>query len=166
VSTRRLILLALVALVALAASAAFAAAKTSHDGWPKIDGKTVMNSSDKSGTMRGTRSRHNKLLGGHGNDTIQAGAIGDVLWGDYKPSGQPTSQHDTILGGAGKDFIYASHGTNDIVTGGGPDQVHAHFGHGTIKCNSDKATIFLSHKSRKLYKLTGCTRISYKTTGS
>ena len=26
---------------------------------------------------------HNKLLGGHGDDTIWAGPGGDVLWGDY-----------------------------------------------------------------------------------
>ena len=45
---------------------------------------------------------HNELLGGHGNDVIHAGPAGDVIWGDYKPSGQPTTQVDTLVGGAGQ----------------------------------------------------------------
>ncbi len=36
------------------------------------------------GRMTGRRKVHNELLGGHGSDTIYAGPIGDVLWGDYK----------------------------------------------------------------------------------
>ncbi len=63
--------------------------------------------------------RHNKLLGGHGNDRIHAGPWGDVLWGDYKPRGQPTDQVDRLYGGRGRDFIYASHGKNIIRSGGG-----------------------------------------------
>jgi hypothetical protein len=55
-----------------------------------------------------------------------------VLWGDYKPSGQPVTQLDQLIGGPGKDFIYAGHGRNVIVTGAGPDVVHAHFGRGEI----------------------------------
>lgn len=89
----------------------------------------------------------NELLGGHGNDVIHAGPAGDVLWGDYKPTGQPTTQVDVLDGGPGKDFMYASHGTNTIVTGGG------------------SPLIYLSHKSRKLYRLHGCHKISYKTLG-
>src|SRR4051812_49486679 len=42
------------------------------------------------------RSGHNELLGGHGSDTVYAGPWGDVIWGDYKPSGQPTSQRDRL----------------------------------------------------------------------
>ena len=87
-----------------------------------------------------------------------------MLWGDYKPSGQPETQHDQLVGGAGKDFIYASHGTNDIVAGAGNDFVHAHFGRGEIDCGAG-ATVFLSHSSRRLYKLDGCRRISYRTLG-
>jgi Ca2+-binding RTX toxin-like protein len=108
---------------------------------------------------------HNELLGGHGDDTITAGDAGDVIWGDYKPSGQPTAQFDRLTGGAGRDFIYASHGTNIIDTGAGRDVVHAHFGHGEIHCGSNLATVFLSRVSRKRYKLSGCSHISYKTLG-
>ena len=108
---------------------------------------------------------HNELLGGHGNDTIHAGPAGDVIWGDYKPSGQPTNQVDRLYGGPGNDFIYASHGTNYIRTGIGQDVVHAHFGRGSIHCGSIHAIIYISRKSRPHYKLSGCVHVSYKTLG-
>ena len=108
---------------------------------------------------------HNELLGGHGNDTIYAGPWGDVLWGDYKPSGQPTTQIDYLYGGAGKDFIYASHGTNYIHSGGGDDVIHAHFGRGEIWCEGGQPIVYLSHRGRKGYRLHGCGRISYRTAG-
>jgi hypothetical protein len=110
-------------------------------------------------------TRHNELLGGHGGDVIHAGPDGDVLWGDYKPSGQPTTQNDDMYGGPGKDFIYASHGRNRIWTGGGDDVIHAHFGHGAIHCDGGNPIVYLSRKSRKRYTLFGCKRISYFTLG-
>jgi hypothetical protein len=108
---------------------------------------------------------HNELLGGHGSDTIHAGPAGDVLWGDFKPAGQPTGQVDRLYGGAGDDFVYASHGTNFIWTGGGHDVVHAHFGRGAIHCGSAGVTVYVSHRSRKRYHLYGCRHISYFTLG-
>jgi hypothetical protein len=109
-------------------------------------------------------ARHNELLGGHGDDTIHAGPWGDVLWGDYKPSGQPESQVDRLFGGPGRDFIYAGHGWNTIRSGGGADVIHAHFGHGSITC-SRTTTLFISHRGRRGYSLHGCRRVSYKTLG-
>jgi Ca2+-binding RTX toxin-like protein len=161
--TRRLAT-ALLCIPAIALPAA-AVAKTSHAGWPKIDGLLKIDHSDAGITYTGLANKHNELLGGHGSDTLNAGKIGDVLWGDFNPSGQPTTQTDRINGGAGKDFIYASHGKNVIKTGGGADQIHAHFGHGSITCASTKATVFLSHRSQKLYRLHGCPKISFKTVG-
>jgi len=117
------------------------------------------------GWMVAHRGVHNELLGGHGNDTIHAGPDGDVIWGDHKPSGQPTPQVDHLHGGRGKDFIYAGHGTNYIYTGRGRDRVHAHFGRGEIHCGSRRAIVYLSHRSRARYKLFGCARISYRTVG-
>jgi len=152
--------------VAVLLPGAAAIAQTSHEGWPRINGDLIMHKNDESGPIRAHQLRkHNELLGGHGSDSIHAGRVGDVLWGDYKPGGQPMTQVDRINGGAGKDFIYASHGTNFISGGGGADQIHAHFGRGSITCSSGKATVFLSHKSRKRYKLHGCKKISYKTVG-
>ena len=121
--------------------------------------------------LRGTHARvmtsrhgHNELLGGHGSDAIHAGPWGDVIWGDYKPKGQPTTQVDRLHGGPGKDFIYAGHGWNTITSGGGADRIHAHFGHGIIRC-SKRAIAYLSLRSIKRYKLRGCRRISFKTLG-
>jgi Ca2+-binding RTX toxin-like protein len=112
-------------------------------------------------------ARHNELLGGHGNDRIHAGPWGDVIWGDYKPSGQPSTQFDRLTGGPGRDFIYASHGYNVIRSGGGRDVIHAHFGRGRIDCGRGGTILYTSRKNMRLgrYKLTRCKRISFKTLG-
>jgi hypothetical protein len=157
---------ALLVVCALGASAGPAAASTSHEGWPRINGDLKMHKRDQNGVLRATKLRkHNELLGGHGSDTIRAGRVGDVLWGDYKSGGQPTAQIDRIYGGAGKDFIYASHGSNFIYARGGADQIHAHFGHGEIWCGRGDVTVFVSHRSRPGYRLHSCERVSYATRG-
>jgi hypothetical protein len=153
-------------LVASMCVVSVAAANTSHEGWPPINGQLIMHKLDQNGSITPfTTNLHNELLGGHGNDVITAGNVGDVLWGDYKPSGQPTTQNDVLQGGAGRDFIYAGHGRNSIDTGAGNDVVHAHFGYGSITCHSPDTIVFLSHKSRPGYRLSGCRHISYKTHG-
>jgi hypothetical protein len=137
--------------------------KASHKEWPRIDGKLVIHKHDEQTPLRGLRNKHNELLGGHRNDTITAGDVGDVMWGDYKPSGQPETQRDVITGGPGKDHIYASHGTNTIVTNGGADRVHAHYGRGSITCTTKQPLVFLSHRSKPRYTLHGCTRITFRS---
>ena len=194
--------LALLASLALV-DAAFA--KTSHKGWPRINGMLLMNKNDGSrpldarpghdpfagqdrsyrcdtihirgqcrhrlfrrpdGSRVVTRRRgHNKLLGGHGSDTIFAGRWGDVIWGDYKPSGQPESQHDTIFGGNGRDHIYASHGHNTIRAGGGNDWLKAHWGRGLIDCGGGRDLLYVSRRNRPKYVIRNCERISHKTLG-
>ncbi len=104
---------------------------------------------------------HNELLGGHGNNTIHAGPAGDVIWGDYKPSGDPLTQIDHLYGGPGNDIIYAAHGRNYVHTGGGRDIVHAHFGGGEIHCDSADVTVYVSRHSRMRYRLFGCRHVSY-----
>lgn len=145
--------------------AATVAAKTSHAGWPHINGRTVINAASRNMTIRGLPHRHNELLGGAGSDTIYGGDAGDVIWGDYKPGDQPTTQVDRIYAGAGNDFIYASHGTNYIWTGAGADKVHAHFGRGEIHCGSRADVVYLSHASRPHYRLFGCSHVSFATLG-
>jgi hypothetical protein len=116
--------------------------------------------------MSDAPSLHNELLGGHGNDTIHAGDNGDVIWGDYKPSGQPATQTDRLYGGRGDDFIYTSHGMNLVHTGGGTDVVHAHYGHGEIYCDSPSTVVYLSHRSSRVYHLHGCGRTTFKPAGT
>ncbi|WCB96280.1 hypothetical protein DSM104299_05037 [Baekduia alba] len=112
------------------------------------------------------RRGHNELLGGHGNDTIYAGPRGDVIWGDFKPSGQPGSQTDRLYGGGSRDFIYASHGTNIIRAGGGDDVVKAHFGRGIIDCGGGRDVLYVSRRAQKGYRIRHCDRVSHKTLGS
>jgi hypothetical protein len=111
------------------------------------------------------RRGHNELLGGHGNDTIFAGPHGDVLWGDYKPSGQPTAQVDRLTGGLGRDFIFAGHGYNIIRGNGGDDWIKAHFGRGSIDCGRGNDVLYISRRAQKHYKIRRCETISHKTLG-
>ena len=110
--------------------------------------------------------KHNELLGAHGSETIHAGDAGDVIWGDYKPTGQPRSQRDRLFGGNGRDFIYTSWGHNEVHTGGGADIIHAHDGGGDIYCDSPNAIVYMSHSSRKHYVLHNCPTVSYKPAGT
>jgi hypothetical protein len=117
------------------------------------------------GRVMTARHGHNELLGGHGSDAIHAGPWGDVIWGDYKPSGQPTAQHDQIWGGPGRDHIYASHGRNAIRAGGGNDWIKAHFGRGLVNCGGGNDLLYVSRRAQKGYKIRNCERISHKTLG-
>src|SRR3954465_3024343 len=67
--SKRLLLLATAS--AALVPAAWSVAKTSHEGWPHINGDLKMHSNDQSGTLRATKLRkHNELLGGHGHHTL------------------------------------------------------------------------------------------------
>jgi hypothetical protein len=149
---------------ALVAAGGVAHAQTSHEGWPKIDGVLKINKDDGNETMTGT-AKSDELLGGHDSDTIYGHGRADVLWGDYKPSGQGTAQVDRLFGGAGSDFIYASHGRNVIVAGADNDTIHAHFGRGSIDCGGGRDTLFISHRSKPGYRISRCEKISFKTIG-
>lgn len=189
------LMLVLLALVAIAVAGAPARANTSHAGWPKINGMLLMNKDDSDRPLdarpghdpfaghdasykcdtihRRCRApsrvthhpRHNELLGGHGNDRIYAGPWGDVIWGDYKAKGQPTTQVDRLRGGNGRDHIYASHGWNGIRAGGGDDWVKAHWGHGIIDCGGGNDVLYVSRRARPHYKIRHCERISHRTLG-
>jgi Ca2+-binding RTX toxin-like protein len=151
-------------LATAAAVGGVAQANTSHDGWPRIDGALKINKDDGNDTISGT-GKSDELLGGHDSDTVYGRDSADVLWGDYKPSGQGTAQVDHLYGGAGSDFIYASHGLNVIVAGADNDTIHAHFGHGSIDCGAGHDTLFISHRAKRGYKISHCETISFKTIG-
>ena len=110
--------------------------------------------------------KHNELLGGHGDDTIYGGPAGDVIWADYNLPPQPLTQRDKVYGGLGPDFIYASHGYNEIHTGGGSDVVNARYGRGQIYCNSATARVNLSRRSARTYHLHGCKIVTKQAVGT
>lgn len=156
-ATLRRPLLGAAALALFLAVATSASGHASHAGWPKINGKLIINKQNLNETMRGDRDLHNELLGGNGNDTIYGGQVGDVIWGDYRPSGQPTTQVDRIYAGNGPNFIYTSHGTNYVNTGTGHTKVYAHFGHGVIHCQSSRVVVFTTHRGG--YRLIDCAHV-------
>jgi hypothetical protein len=161
-SLRSLTLPVLAASAVVLVPAAPAGAKASHEGWPRINGVLKMDKRDRGLTLRGTR-RSDELLGGHRGNRIIGGPASDVLWGDYKPSGQNSWQFDRMAGGDGRDFIYASHGRNRIYGGTGNDVIHAHFGRGRINCGAGNDLVFLSRKRRAGWHLRHCERTTYRT---
>lgn len=135
-------------------------AMASHAGWPadeclKMDKGTY----GISHTLVGLKNVHSWLLGGYGNDTIYGGEAGDVIWGDYQPSGQSESERDYLHAGNGNDWIYSSHGFNEIWTGAGNDHLLLVYGHGVIHCNGSGLKTFVMRylPENRPWTLIGCT---------
>jgi hypothetical protein len=157
------------ALVALAALifAVSALAMTSHAGWP-ADQHLVMDRgpSGRHHVLRGRDGVHNYLLGGFGDDTIYGGSDGDVIWGDYHPSGWPAHQTAVIHAGDGKNYIYANDTLNYVWTGTNPlTVVHAHEDSGVIHCQNPNIVVYTSHHALPHYRLHGCRHISFYSVG-
>ncbi|HWJ50524.1 MAG TPA: hypothetical protein VNR42_05855 [Solirubrobacteraceae bacterium] len=160
------------ALAAAAALATFAfvagaGAMTSHAGWPP-DQHLVMDKgpAGRHNTLKGKPNLHNYLLGGYGNDTIYGGEAGDVIWGDYHPTGWPKHQTAVIHAGNGKNFIYSNDTVNYVWTGTNrATVVHAHEGSGVIHCENPHIVVYTSHHALPHYKLRGCRRISFYSVG-
>jgi hypothetical protein len=134
-------------------------AEASHAGWPPEEClKMDKGPAGANHTIVGLAHVHNWLLGGYGNDTIFAGDEGDVIWGDYQPEGQPEDQRDYIHGGAGDDWIYSSHGYNEIWTGAGNDHLALVYGHGVVFCNGGGLKTFVMRylPQNRPWRLVGC----------
>jgi hypothetical protein len=132
----------------------------SHAGWPADQClKMDKGPTGRSHTLVGLENVHNWLLGGYGNDTIYGGNAGDVIWGDYQPSGQSESERDYLHAGNGNDWIYSSHGFNEIWTGGGNDHLALVYGHGVIHCNGPGVKTFVMRylPENRPWTLIGCT---------
>jgi hypothetical protein len=161
--SRTIALLALLSALVLAASAT---AMTSHAGWPS-DQHLVMDKgpAGRTNTLTGVAGQHNYLLGGYGNDTIYGGDSGDVIWGDFHPSGEST-QTAVIHAGNGKNYIYSNDTVNYVWTGTSSQTVvHAHSGSGVIHCENPQQTVYTSHNALPHYKLDGCKHISFYSVG-
>ena len=145
------------------------AASTSEAGWPKKEClKIDKGPAGRKNTLVGLDGVHNWLLGGYGNDTIVGGNRGDVIWGDYQPSGEPRSQTAQIRAGNGRNVIYANDTHNYVWTGSNPyTVVHAHISgiDGVIHCGSRYIVVYLSTVSERHFKLDGCYRISHYSVG-
>jgi hypothetical protein len=136
------------------------AAEADHAGWPPDEClKMDKGPAGYTHTLVGLAHVHNWLLAGYGNDTLYAGDRGDVMWGDYHPEGQSESQRDYIHGGAGADWIYSSHGYNEIWTGGGGDHLALVYGHGIVFCDGPGVKTFVMRylPANRPWKLVGCT---------
>jgi hypothetical protein len=131
-----------------------------HTGWPRI-GHHKGHPRNESGTMHGWRHVHNMLLGGAGNDTIYAGGMGDVIWGDSHAVGNPSNQRDELHGGPGDDWLYSSHGYNHIWTGAGNDHVALVYGHGIVDCNGPgvKTLVVRYLPQNRPWTLVGCKHV-------
>jgi RTX calcium-binding nonapeptide repeat (4 copies) len=133
--------------------------KVPHAGWPRITG-VFAKVDDSAGRRMVGGAGNDELLGHHGSDTIAGGAGQDVLWGDWDPSANTTSQRDVLRGGAGDDFIYPSHGTTRVIAGPGNDHIWAFYGKGTIDCGpgpGDVARI----RENGAFKTRNCERIQH-----
>ncbi len=139
-----------------------AAAMADHTGWPAVQCLKMDKGTYGFGhALVGLPGVHNFLLGGYGNDTIWGGNDGDVIWGDYQPSGQHTTERDRLHGGAGSDWIYSSHGHDEIWTGAGEDHVALVYGRGTVHCNGPglKTLVMRLLKRKRHWRLVGCRHI-------
>jgi RTX calcium-binding nonapeptide repeat (4 copies) len=145
------------------------AANTSEVGWPPDQClKMDKGSWPAHHTIVGERGVHNWLLGGYGNDTIIGGNAGDVIWGDYQPSGGPPVETATIYAGNGRNVIYADDTHDFVWTGTNPKTVvHAHNAgdSGAIHCQSAGVVVYLSTVSERDFKLYGCHHISHYSVG-
>jgi Ca2+-binding RTX toxin-like protein len=133
--------------------------KASHIGWPAVTGILWIIRPDGDGqgqTDNGTEL-NDELLGLHGNDVLRGGYGNDILWGDQLPTDNNTWQHDVMDGGPGNDWIYSSHGHNDIQGGAGNDHIWGHYGHGTIDCGSGWDVVHVKH--HPTYRLRNCERV-------
>lgn len=159
--------IAVLAVLAALIVAASATAMTSHAGWPP-DQHLVMDRgpAGQQHVLRGINGKHNYLLGGYGDDTIYGGDSGDVIWGDYHPSGWPAHQTAIIHAGNGRNVIYANDTVNYVWTGTNPATVvHVHENSGVVHCENPHQIVFTSHRALPRYKLDGCRRISFFSVG-
>ena len=133
----------------------------SHKHWPTIDG-IIRKAKEGSRKYKGT-SRSDQLMGHHGSDTLTGRGASDILWGDWDPKGQPSTQRDLIYGGDGSDFIYGSHGHNRIYGGRGNDAISAHYGRGIIDCGPGRDIYHVPKSLKRRYKVKNCEKVDRRS---
>jgi Ca2+-binding RTX toxin-like protein len=131
----------------------------SHKGWPPVTGILwkVLDSGDHERT--GTAD-NDELLGHHGDDTLIGLAGRDILWGDWEKN-NPSKQSDVLRGGDNNDFLYPSHGKNNMYGGDGSDRIIAYYGHGLIDCGPGKNDLARTRWQHHDYRIRNCERALY-----
>ncbi len=167
---RRLRIVAFAVAATLCAAAAAGATHTpgggcsdcaSHRYWPTVDGVFRQARGGGGATYTGT-SRSDELLGHHGSDTLRGGDGNDILWGDWDPKRQPSTQRDVVDGGNGTDFIYGSHGRNTIRAGAGNDVISVHYGRGFVDCGPGRDIYHVARSRRRGYRFRNCEKVDYR----
>ena len=97
---------------------------------------------------------NDELLGHHGSDRLAGGAGHDIIWGDWDPVANSSSQRDVLDGGPGNDWLYPSHGRSIVKGGSGADYVWAYYGTGTIDCGPGRDTVRV--RTNGAFKLSNC----------
>ena len=132
--------------------------KVSHKGWPAVTGLLWIAETASSRTYEGTED-NDELLSHHASDTINGRDGNDIIWGDWDPKNNSSSQRDKLNGNAGDDWIYASHGRNTLRGGDGKDFIYAYYGRGSIDCGPGKSDTAKIRLGTGQYKVKNCERI-------
>jgi Ca2+-binding RTX toxin-like protein len=127
--------------------------------WPALTG-ILWQVLDAPGNQPKTGSAANdELLGHHGSDRLSGGAGHDIIWGDWDPDANTSTQRDQLYGGAGNDWIYPSHGRTLVFAGPGTDYIWAFYGKGTIDCGPGNDTARI--RTNGAFKTRNCEHIKH-----
>lgn len=128
--------------------------------WPALSGILwqVVEDSRTPRTKAGG-PRNDELLGHHGSDTLSGKGGHDILWGDWDPLRNNTTQRDVLDGGPGNDWLYPSHGRSVVKGGPGIDYVWAYYGKGTIDCGPGIDTARV--RTNGAFTLKNCERVRH-----
>ncbi len=132
----------------------------SHKPWPRITGVRwqVIVDANSGETFGGTRWS-DWILGRNGSDHLSGGDSADVIWGDSNATVNGSKQRDILRGEGGSDYIYASHGHNEIDGGPGNDHITAFFGRGTVDCGPGRDTVRIRRPGA--YRLKNCESVTH-----
>ena len=132
--------------------------KVSHKGWPAVTGLLWISETAGSRSYEGTED-NDEILSHHKSDTIHGADGHDILWGDWDPKNNTTTQVDVLHGDAGNDWLYASHGRNTLRGGEGKDFIYAYYGKGTIDCGEGSQDTAKIRLGTAQYTVKNCERI-------
>ena len=124
---------------------------------------TTITGTNQNDNLTGTNGS-DTINGRQGNDVINGLEGHDVIWTDHKATGNTKRQKDRVDAGPGNDWVYASHGYNNIHGGGGQDTIRVWFGHGFVDCGPGKYDIlYVSKTQNSKVRRKHCEKVSHKS---